>query len=219
MPSTGEEIPAGNRRPNKSMLLPDAMSSSDLQYAAINADIQHAAALCDFRHCQMAHGTTLMLAHTDPDHAATTGCMVCIPVFDAHRDPLLFADPLEFDPQRFDTNGRDERSNGLFLGFGAGVHPCTGRKFAVLETSLLVSEALKSFEWELVDDDTSAPAMLYAAVRCLGLTLVGDAAARRLEDPFTQASINVPRHPRLNPAQPNSIFRPLDPVRIRYKRK
>lgn len=123
------------------------------------------------------------------------GCMVCIPVFDAHRDPLLFADPLEFDPQRFDTNGRDERSNGLFLGFGAGVHPCTGRKFAVLETSLLVSEALKSFEWELVDDDT------------------------RLEDPFTQASINVPRHPRLNPAQPNSIFRPLDPVRIRYKRK
>jgi cytochrome P450 len=124
------------------------------------------------------------------------GSVVVTPVFTCHRNPEGFSNPLEFDPTRFGPD-RDERktSGGLFLTFGSGVHPCPGRRLAIFEVAIFVSEALKAFDWSLVGD------------------------AERAEDPFTQSAINVPRHPRLDPKQTNSIWRPTEPLLVHYERK
>jgi cytochrome P450 len=74
----------------------------------------------------------------------------------AHRKPEAFSNPLDFDPTRFDE-GRDERlgtANRTVLPFGAGAHPCVGRRFAILEIALFCSEALQQFDWDLVGDET-----------------------------------------------------------------
>jgi cytochrome P450 len=124
------------------------------------------------------------------------GSVVVVPAFAAHRNPEGFANPLEFDPTRFGPD-RDERktAGSLYMAFGSGSHPCPGRKFAVLEVALFVSEALKAFDFSLVDDD------------------------ERAEDPFTQSAINVPRHPRLNPKQIASIWRTTEPLLAHIERK
>jgi len=127
-----------------------------------------------------------------------SGSLIACNVGAAHRNADAFSKPLEFDPTRFDED-RDERigAAGLFLTFGAGTHPCVGRRFAVLEIALFVKEALQLFDWKLVDDDD-----------------------KHQEDPYTQGMItNVPRHPKLDVAQTNSIWRPVDPVWAHYERK
>jgi cytochrome P450 len=124
------------------------------------------------------------------------GSVVVVPVYTTHRNPQGFSNPLEFDPARFGPD-RNEGKNagGLNMTFGAGTHPCTGRRFAILEVAIFVSEALKAFDWSLVGDE------------------------ERAEDPFTRSAINVPRHPKLDPKQTNSIWRPSEPVLAHYERK
>jgi cytochrome P450 len=124
------------------------------------------------------------------------GSVVAIPAFAAHRNPEGFANPLDFDPTRFGPD-RDERktAGSLYMAFGSGSHPCPGRKFAVLEVAIFVSEALKAFDVSLVGDD------------------------ERVEDPFTQRAINVPRHPRLNPKQVASVWRTTEPLLAHIERK
>jgi cytochrome P450 len=124
------------------------------------------------------------------------GSVVAVPVFTSHRNPQGFSNPLEFDPTRFGPD-RDERktAGGLYMSFGSGTHPCPGRRFAILEVAIFVSEALKAFDFSLVGDD------------------------ERAEDPFTQSAINVPRHPRLNPKQSASIWRTTEPLLAHYERK
>lgn len=124
------------------------------------------------------------------------GSVVAVPVFTAHSNPHGFANPIEFDPTRFGPD-RDERktAGGLFMPFGAGTHPRAGRRLAILEVAIFVSEALKAFDESLVGDD------------------------ERAEDPLTQSAINVPRHPRLDPKQSNSIWRPNEPLMAHYESK
>lgn len=127
-----------------------------------------------------------------------SGTLIAFNVAGAHRNADAFTNPLDFDPKRFD-NDRDEQktAGGLFLPFGSGAHPCVGRRFAIMEIALFVAMALDQFDWELVDDDDN-----------------------RRQDPFTQSLIsNMPNHPKLDKAQNNSIWRPVEPVMVQYKRK
>jgi len=124
------------------------------------------------------------------------GSMLSVNVALIHRNPDIYRNPLDFDPRRYDE-GRDERilAGCNFIPFGAGLHPCTGRKFAILETAIFVSEAFRQFDFLLPDADSA-----------------------RSEDPFTRSMVNYPRHhPPLNPWQTNSIWRPVAPVWVKYR--
>ena len=124
------------------------------------------------------------------------GSLVMISKVVCHRNPKYFSNPYQFDPSRLD---RDEhkQAGALFQPFGAGVHPCSGRKLAVLEIAMLVRAAMQTFDWKLVKDNNEMD-----------------------DDPFTQSMIsNVPGHPALNPAQTTAIWKPLHPVMVEYKRK
>jgi cytochrome P450 len=124
------------------------------------------------------------------------GSVIVVPVYTSHRNPQAFSNPLEFDPTRFGPERNERKTAGcLYMPFGAGTHPCPGRRFAILEVALFASELLKAFDWSLVGDD------------------------ERAEDPFTQNAINVPRHPGLNPKQTAAIWRTTEPLLARYERK
>lgn len=73
----------------------------------------------------------------------------------AHRLPELFRQPERFDPLRF-APGREEDSQHRFamIGFGGGVHKCTGMNFATNEMMVIVALLFSQLEMELLTTDT-----------------------------------------------------------------
>jgi sterol 14-demethylase len=123
------------------------------------------------------------------------GSVIAINAGLLHRHPSVWSDPCKFDPSRLSPE-RNELANGVFMGFGAGAHPCVGRKFAVTAIMLFVVEAFKSFDFELEQVETSE------------------------EDPLTKRMINnVPNHPKLDKSQKISIWRPAEPVYVNFRRR
>ncbi|ALC40543.1 Cyp6u1, partial [Drosophila busckii] len=64
------------------------------------------------------------------------GNNIVIPVAAIHRDPSIYADPLRFDPDRFNPSAELNRSAMSFLPFGAGLRGCIAQQFA--EKQLLI---------------------------------------------------------------------------------
>jgi cytochrome P450 len=112
----------------------------------------------------------------------------------AHRDPASFPNPLKFHPERFDPAKKAENP-GVLFSFGAGAHPCPGRKFAVYEMALFVVEALQNFD----------------------LTL----EALPPTNAFTAEAMGPDHdcHPPLDPSQVGFIWRTAEPVMVSYRRK
>ncbi|KAF8908501.1 cytochrome P450 [Gymnopilus junonius] len=79
-------------------------------------------------------------------------------VADAHLNPEIYSNPLEFDPERF-VKGRveDRKQAFAFIGWGAGRHPCIGMRMAKLEIKLLLALVLLGYEYGVVDGSGSFP--------------------------------------------------------------
>ncbi|KAF9482298.1 cytochrome P450 [Pholiota conissans] len=86
------------------------------------------------------------------------GDFVAYSVADAHRNPNIYRQPDEFDPDRF-SPGREEdkKATFAFLGWGAGRHPCTGMKVAKLEIKLILAMMLAGYDFDIVDKAGKAP--------------------------------------------------------------
>ena len=55
------------------------------------------------------------------------GAFMAYNMGDVHLNELFYSDPLKFDPDRFTApREEDKRGHTVFLGWGAGRHPCTG---------------------------------------------------------------------------------------------
>ena len=69
----------------------------------------------------------------------------------AHRLPDVFDEPDFYDPLRY-APGREEDKSDRFalIGFGGGVHKCTGMNFANNEISVITTLLLQQFDLELV---------------------------------------------------------------------
>jgi cytochrome P450 len=66
-----------------------------------------------------------------------------------HRDPELYADPLQFRPERWETL---TRSPFEYAPFGAGPRTCIGSAFATLEVTTVIAMLLQRFGLELAPD-------------------------------------------------------------------
>ncbi|GGL93150.1 cytochrome P450 [Streptomyces fumigatiscleroticus] len=84
-------------------------------------------------------------------HHVPRGTMVLTSPYLTHRLPEEFPDPEAFRPRRY---AEDPKAVQRLLGFGAGVHRCLGRRFARLETKVLVTLLLRHFHMELLDTPT-----------------------------------------------------------------
>ena len=153
---------------------------------------------------------------SDPKIVIPEGTLVGTSYALTARRSEVYEHPCEFNPMRFDpsdTKSQECASNANFMGFGAGAHPCVGKRFALSEISIFVAEALKTFDFELVDD---ANGVKYDELCRANKNETKNEEAIGL----TKRMIHgIDNHPILDPAQTNSIWRPIHPVMIKYKRK
>jgi cytochrome P450 len=74
------------------------------------------------------------------------GTLVIIALPLLHRHPANFADPQQFQPQRFLEPQRSAVPRDAYLPFGAGPRLCVGRDLAAVEVPRLVARLLASFD-------------------------------------------------------------------------
>lgn len=83
----------------------------------------------------------------------TTGVMVHL----SHHLEELWTEPSRFDPERFSTERREDKSHRMaWEPFGGGVHKCLGMAFAGAEVTTILHQILRRFEWS-VDPDYIPP--------------------------------------------------------------
>nr|CAN63328.1 hypothetical protein VITISV_012723 [Vitis vinifera] len=107
------------------------------------------------------------------------GTRLLVNLWKLHRDPRVWLDPLEFQPERFLTNhaGLDVRGkNYELLPFGSGRRVCPGISFALELTHLALARLLHGFELGVVADSpvdmTEGPGLSAPKATPLEVTIV-----------------------------------------------
>ncbi len=79
------------------------------------------------------------------------GVNLMIPMFLINRDPEIWDNPSEFQPERFDAKGSSvdftSAKNGFFP-FGYGSRTCIGNTLAQIESAIFICKLLKRFRFE-----------------------------------------------------------------------
>jgi sterol 14-demethylase len=95
----------------------------------------------------------LRLAERDLDVGAyriPKGWMVIVSAAVAHFLPSLFAEPQRYNPLRFAPERAEDRQHRFaMIGFGGGVHKCTGMNFANNEMAIITAMLLSQFDLAL----------------------------------------------------------------------
>ncbi|MGA8618326.1 MAG: cytochrome P450 [Candidatus Sulfotelmatobacter sp.] len=75
---------------------------------------------------------------------------VLISQFVTHRDARYFPDPLRFEPDRFSSEGKAQRTKFTYFPFGAGPRQCIGESFAWMEGVLILATLAQKWKLRLV---------------------------------------------------------------------
>jgi cytochrome P450 len=81
--------------------------------------------------------------------------LLMVGVYALHRDPSLWDDPLEFNPDRFRAERSRGRDRWQFLPFGAGPRSCIGEHFALTAATLELASVVR--HWELTSTEPVFP--------------------------------------------------------------
>lgn len=81
------------------------------------------------------------------------GNMVLVGTFGMHRDPALWDNPLEFNPDRFSPSNVSQIDRWQYIPFGAGPRSCIGDHFATLEVTLALATIIRTTEIDSLTDD------------------------------------------------------------------
>ena len=71
----------------------------------------------------------------------------------SHYLPETFADPEKFDPLRYSPERAEGKNPFAIIGFGGGVHKCTGMNFAKNEMAVITALLFQQFDVELLSRD------------------------------------------------------------------
>jgi cytochrome P450 len=86
-------------------------------------------------------------------YRVAAGTILIVGIYALHRDPLLWNDPLVFDPDRFTPQNSVGRDRWQYLPFGAGPRSCVGDHFAMLEATLALATIVRKTEIQSADVD------------------------------------------------------------------
>jgi len=78
------------------------------------------------------------------------GAHVLLAVYHAQHDARHHPDPERFAPERFRADAAARLHPGAYLPFGAGTRACIGKRFALLEATLLLATLYQRLRFELV---------------------------------------------------------------------
>ncbi|KAI0132767.1 cytochrome P450 61 [Xylariales sp. AK1849] len=76
------------------------------------------------------------------------GAMVIPTTYLALRDPEVYENPDEFDPERYYSGDAEEKGSKNFLVFGVGPHHCLGQVYAQLNLALCLGKASLLLDWK-----------------------------------------------------------------------
>ncbi|MBD2105571.1 cytochrome P450 [Nodosilinea sp. FACHB-13] len=105
----------------------------------------------------VASGTTSLQATRDivvDDITVPAGARVFWSMLGAGRDPETYPQPDKFWPDRWLTENRQTPAPPM-IDFGSGPHRCLGEHLAMLESTLMLAQLLRHFDWELVNGRSS----------------------------------------------------------------
>ncbi|XP_053608012.1 uncharacterized protein LOC128673884 [Plodia interpunctella] len=95
----------------------------------------------------------------EKDYIIRKGEGLNIPVWNFHRDPQYFPDPLKFDPERFSEENKHSINPLAYMPFGVGPRNCIGSRFALCEVKVMLYQLLQHFELSPCEK-TCIPAVL-----------------------------------------------------------
>ena len=77
------------------------------------------------------------------------GISVFMSIYELHRNPNIWENPLVFDPENFSLENVKNRPKFNYLPFGAGPRLCIGQQFAMMEMQLILASLVKRFDFEI----------------------------------------------------------------------
>ncbi len=80
-------------------------------------------------------------------HKIKKGAMVMIAPWAIHRHQLYWDHPDAFDPDRFSPQREKDLVRGAYLPFGQGPRVCAGATFAMIESTLILAELVRRFDF------------------------------------------------------------------------
>ena len=89
------------------------------------------------------------------------GTSVFLSVFELHRNPDLWENPLTFNPENFSAENVKNRPKYQYMPFGAGPRICIGQQFALMEMQLILAALVKRFTFE---NDHSHPVGMHPLI-------------------------------------------------------
>ncbi len=87
------------------------------------------------------------------------GTRVMYSIYLSHRDKNHWENPEEFCPARFDRQQESNRTPFSYVPFGGGPRNCIGAAFAQVESKVVLSRLLQTFEFELLNGKQIKPYM------------------------------------------------------------
>jgi cytochrome P450 len=86
------------------------------------------------------------------------GAQVLLGVYHVHHHPQHHVDPELFRPERFEAAAAAQLHPGAYVPFGAGTRACIGKRFALLEATLLLAVLYQRLRFELLQSQPPARA-------------------------------------------------------------
>lgn len=112
---------------------------------------------CVIKECQRLYPSVPLIGRTASEdfemggHLIPAGANIGVFIYALHRDPDVFPQPEEFDPDRFLPDNSATRHPLSFLPFSAGPRNCIGQKFASMEVKIIVGHIMRSFIVQSMD--------------------------------------------------------------------
>ncbi len=78
------------------------------------------------------------------------GWRLMVNAANSHNEATAFSNPEQYDPLRFSSERGEGKNSFKIMGFGGGMHKCTGMNFAKNEMAIIVALLLQQFDLELL---------------------------------------------------------------------